>query len=385
MFGATHSLKDAKHRLTSTTPPAQNNKARRILRILGNIITFTIIAAWAVSRTHSLVPTLHQHHCVTTKTTNHDVAAKHPHTDEYIPNQVHFVKILQNPGSLDDFSFHFTAFLSVYAVWFYWRPSVIYLHTNAVDATINSARDGRSGEWAKRILQVPSVKVLRVTSNNRESVAATAVRDLGGVHLSFDMHALRDIRTYRDSGFQSVTGALINGSMSQEFFMSRKRAMLVKTWADRLDHLDTIRPGAAVSNEVLPKLVRSIMKKAPSEILMMDPAAFVSDKQNYTTSARLFQTQDGDTTTPRGRPSSYSGSRVLITDKREVVDWSSIYILQVTAPHEPKWMGKTFEHITPRHILEQRSTFARALYPVAKRLYDEGLINLDDQVVPGSK
>ncbi|PHH74534.1 hypothetical protein CDD82_4892 [Ophiocordyceps australis] len=39
---------------------------------------------------------------------------------------------------------------------------------------------------------------------------------------------------------------------------------------------------------------------------------------------------------------------------------------------------KGFDFVSPRYVLEKRSNFARALYPVAKKMYDEGVIEMDD-------
>ncbi|KAK4233206.1 hypothetical protein C8A03DRAFT_19665, partial [Achaetomium macrosporum] len=59
-------------------------------------------------------------------------------------------------------------------------------------------------------------------------------------------------------------------------------------------------------------------------------------------------------------------------------DWSHTYLLHAFTPD--RWQHKVpgFEHITPRYVLERRSNFARAVYPVAKVLFEQGLINVDD-------
>ncbi|MBE3047339.1 hypothetical protein IMZ48_33430 [Candidatus Bathyarchaeota archaeon] len=57
-------------------------------------------------------------------------------------------------------------------------------------------------------------------------------------------------------------------------------------------------------------------------------------------------------------------------------DWSSTYMLHAFSPRLLK--GTNFDKISPRYVLERRSNFARAVYPVAKEMYDRGLIKIED-------
>jgi hypothetical protein len=59
-------------------------------------------------------------------------------------------------------------------------------------------------------------------------------------------------------------------------------------------------------------------------------------------------------------------------------DWSTTYLLHAFSPQRFGRNISGFDHITPRYVLERRSNFARAVYPVAKRMYDEGLLEVDD-------
>lgn len=58
-------------------------------------------------------------------------------------------------------------------------------------------------------------------------------------------------------------------------------------------------------------------------------------------------------------------------------DWSPSYMLHAFRPRfVPNRNG--YPSITPRYVLERRSNFARAVYPVVKEMYDRGLIGFDD-------
>lgn len=59
-------------------------------------------------------------------------------------------------------------------------------------------------------------------------------------------------------------------------------------------------------------------------------------------------------------------------------DWSKTYLVHAFDPFRFSKEIDGFTHITPRYVLERKSNFARAVYPVAKHLYDEGLLGIDD-------
>ncbi|KEY66574.1 hypothetical protein S7711_10524 [Stachybotrys chartarum IBT 7711] len=59
-------------------------------------------------------------------------------------------------------------------------------------------------------------------------------------------------------------------------------------------------------------------------------------------------------------------------------DWSYTYLLHAFTP--TRWGHEVpgFEHISSRYVLERQSNFARAVYPVARKLHEEGLLDIDD-------
>jgi hypothetical protein len=62
-----------------------------------------------------------------------------------------------------------------------------------------------------------------------------------------------------------------------------------------------------------------------------------------------------------------------------VRDWSTTYMIHAFSPHRfPERKIPGYTHVTPRYILERQSNFARAVYPVAKMMYEQGLIEIDD-------
>ncbi|OAQ60576.1 glycosyl transferase [Pochonia chlamydosporia 170] len=383
-YGSLHTCKppssqDAKPPVLYTTESEQNRNRRSAWKLIRNIVIVALMVIWVTHGTYSFAPTFRK--CNTHKTKQETHAA-----NAQIPNRMHYVKLLDNPGSVNELSFHFMEYLSVYAAWYYWRPDTIYLHTNAVHDTISGARDGFAGKWAKLILQIPNIKILRVTvpsvagytlSRNlqTEVVAAAAVRDLGGVYSAFDVHALQDIQAYRHSGFPSVLAASGDTGVSHDFFMSKRDAMLVTAWEDRLEQAYALGAGS-IGETILPGVVGSIMRIAPQELRLMDTMSFVTDQDNSTMSNMLYHVPEtGAEDSSKKQPDSGNLKQIEF----EFIDWSNTHLVQLTDPQDRKWTGNRSEYVTPRHILDRRSNFARALYPIAKILHDKGLLQLDEE------
>ncbi|GAB0136199.1 hypothetical protein EsDP_00004511 [Epichloe bromicola] len=381
---------------TTTAGASPQKPASSRQRRCFNVVLFLFLAAWMACRACCLFPSsLHHEYHHHPWPLQAGLGPRRPADSATIPNQVHFVKLLQNPGSQEELSFHFTEFLSVYAAWHHWRPRALYLHTNAVEATVAGARDGLAGKWTKLLLQIPNVTVLRVQApseagngvkitsleHKTEFVAVEAVREMGGVFMGFDVYALRDVRRFRRGSKTFVTRAWEDDAIAHDFFMSSKGSPALSQWADML--AQTYAAGSlSPSDVVLGGPWTDSLHSGPSpssSIEIMDSSAFVSDKQNMSTSVELFRARDTHhaprprSHRPTGRHDHeyhhhYHGSAGI--------DWSRTYLLQVGRPHEAKWTGASLDFVAPRHLLERRSEFARVMYPVTRALQKKGLIRL---------
>ncbi|KAI6777924.1 glycosyl transferase [Emericellopsis cladophorae] len=58
-------------------------------------------------------------------------------------------------------------------------------------------------------------------------------------------------------------------------------------------------------------------------------------------------------------------------------DYSCTYLLHAFSLSKPR-DGVKHNRITPKYVLEKRSNFGRAVYPIAKELYDKGIITIDE-------
>ncbi|KAL2133648.1 hypothetical protein VTI74DRAFT_1963 [Chaetomium olivicolor] len=318
-----------------------------------------------------------------------------------IPNQAHFVYIL--PDLAADFTFQFSHFLSIYAANHHWRPQTIYLHTNAPadSPAVARARNGTAGKWNHLIfthfpnLQLRTVAVPTHANNSVELqnmehrsdfVRVAAVHDLGGVYIDWDVYALRDIKVLRESGFRSVAGRQMGGQLNSGTFMAVQGGRMIKLWMERMHQVYdggwTTHSNAALST-VGERLVRE-----EGEVLILDREAFAPGNWEARDNDMLFAVPNGTVSNLEG---VVQGDSLATFDEaleerwvhperfREWErDWSSTYLLHAFSPHRFGRKVSGFEQVTPRYVLARQSNFARAVYPIAKVMYDQGLMEIDD-------
>lgn len=324
-----------------------------------------------------------------------------PTTPEYIPNHVHFVFVLSDTDT--DFTFKFKHFLSMYAAQYYWQPDLIYLHTNADEKgrAITRARDGHSGKWNRLIftmfdnLRINTVEAPTHTNTCKEIhglehrsdfVRVKEVHELGGVHIDFDVHALRDIRILRESGFKAIAGRQLGGQINSGVFMSVKGGKMIKLWMNNM-HVAYTGGWTTHSNEVITKFSQRLIRE-PGEMLIMKRDAFAPGSWNNDDTDDLFAPHDD---IPSNLSNLTEASPLPIYDEAFderwekpqdfpdwAQDWSSSYVLHAFTADRWDHEVQGFTHISPRYVLERRSNFARAVYPVARKMHEDGIIDVDD-------
>ncbi|KAG8412795.1 hypothetical protein J3458_013230 [Metarhizium acridum] len=331
-----------------------------------------------------------------------DVPERKPHlakpSKRVIPNLVHFVYMLKDPES--ELAFDFSAFLSVYAAWHYWHPDAIYLHTDAPNQTISRARDGLSGKWSKLLFSMPGFQVKHATSpthagngaeinlmeHKSDFVRVQAVREFGGTYIDFDAHALRDIKVLREAGFNAIGGRQLGGQVMSGTIMSRKGSKMINLWAEEMPR---VYDGGWVthSNEVITRVGEKLVAE-PGEMLIMEREAFGPGSWEAEDLTRLYEPHMDTPSSlegidPGGRLPSYGADSPGTGNYSEstpswATNWSRTYILHAFGTKRSGTKVEGFDHISPRYVLERRSNFARAVYPIAKILYDRGLIDVND-------
>jgi hypothetical protein len=363
-------------------------------------------------------PGVDQQHQIQHTNTDHDRNSNSASNREIIPNQVHFVYILPEPErnattapeTTRDFTFEFSHFLSIYAAWHHWRPHAIYLHTNvAADGPeIARARNGTAGKWNHYIftlfdptlvintVTVPTTagngKTLQNMEHKSDFVRVKAVHELGGVYVDWDVHALRDIRVLREAGFAAVGGRQLGGQINSGTFLARPRAKMTRLWMEMMN--EVYNGGWTThSNEVITRVGQRLGRE-PGQMLILERDAFAPGSWEDKDTDALFGVHAeiesnlpmaGNGTDMVALPSYDESDEDFEARWRHPErfpdwerDWSHTYLLHAFTPTRWKHKVDGFEHITPRYVLARQSNFARAVYPVAKILYDKGLIRVDD-------
>ncbi|KAK0729488.1 glycosyl transferase [Lasiosphaeris hirsuta] len=322
-----------------------------------------------------------------------------PAVTNHIPNQVHYVYVLKD--GVTDFSFEFKHYLSVYASWLYLRPDIIYLHTNAPDTAIAHARSGAGGKWNRLLFAMPHIRVNHVTAptaaeNGRpitilehqtDFLRQEAVRGLGGVYLDFDAHALRSLDPLRASGFAVVLGRQHGGEVNAGVLLGRAGARALALWRDEMHRVYDGASWSGHVNGVLSRLCPRLMR-IPGEVLVLEQDALQPGSWLVEDNLALFGIHDETRSNLEGvgQGGALPEFEEALMDRWEHPerfppwerDYSSTYVLHAFDPKRNGNPVPGFEHITPRYVLDRQSNFARAVYPVAKHMYDAGLVEIDD-------
>lgn len=184
------------------------------------------------------------------------------HQQNHIPNIAHFVYVVNDPAS--DLRFEFKHYLSIFSAQYYWRPQIIYLHTNAHPDVVQRCRNGFSGKWSKLLFNLANLQVLNATvpthagngkqiqglEHKSDFVRVKAVHEYGGVYIDFDVYPLRDIAVLRESGFRAIAGRQDEGQINSGTFMSVKQGKLIKLWMEGM-HQAYTGGWTTHSNEVI--------------------------------------------------------------------------------------------------------------------------------------
>lgn len=304
-----------------------------------------------------------------------------------IPNYVHQVFLLREPNT--DFPFTFIEYLSIYSAWQVLRPDKIYLHTNAGPDQVARARKGLAGKWSKLYFELPGLVINHVdmphtTEDGREIkeiahkadfVRVKQVRDIGGFYMDVDVYLFQDLKPLRQSGFQAVGGREIRDELNSGTFMAKKNSKFVQLWAEQM-------PAAfdgswlAHSNTLMTKIANRLISE-PGEMLIMERAAFAPGKNWEDAVAARFDLfhQHDDV------PSNLEGFRLgdtLPSHDNETATPSWAWNFDASYMLHAFGVDDEEVKITPRNVLERRSNFGRAVYPIAKKMYEQGLLSYDD-------
>ena len=168
--------------------------------------------------------------------------------------------------------------------------------------------------------------------------------------------------------------------------MSVKGSKMIRFWVKGM-HERYDGGWTTHSNAVITRVAQKLTRE-PGEMLIMERDAFSPGSWTEGDTKSLWMTHDD---TPANLANFTTGD-TLPTFKEEEFDqweaddeerpdwardWSWTYMLHAFWPHDPPSEDK-YPDVNPRYVLERRSNFARAVYPIAKDMYDSGLIEIED-------
>ena len=207
-----------------------------------------------------------------------------------------------------------------------------------------------------------------------------AVHDFGDIYIDLDVHALQDINPVCEAGFRSVTGRQLGGDLQSGTFMSEKGGRLVTEWMERR-HVVYDGGWITHSNKLMTTIGDEIAGSEPCELLIMGRDAFAPGGWVYKDTERLYGEHDdvesNTANITQGDPLPEHDDMSASDRPEWAFDYSCTYLLHAFSLEKPR-DGVKHNRITPKHVLERRSNFARALYPIAKDLYKKGIITIDE-------
>ncbi|RDA87586.1 hypothetical protein CP532_3964 [Ophiocordyceps camponoti-leonardi (nom. inval.)] len=310
-----------------------------------------------------------------------------------IPNIVNLVYLVDDESTTKTLRFEFSHYLSVYAAWHHQRPSSIILHTNVDPAVIEKARSGISGKWSRLLLETPGMEIRKVVRPDKTArgdtigpmehksdfVRVEAVREVGGLYIDFDVFLLRPLHVLLRAGFGAVVGREAGDDINSGVFLTRPRGLLISQWADDMSRLYD-GSWLSHSNHALTRIAERLVGEASGEALIMERNAFAPGGWGNEDYDRLWAVHDEDD----GGAGGGAGGAGSAGDGNEAsppswaVDWSRTYMLHAFMPYRAGYEPHGFHRLHPRYVLERRSNFARALYPLVRMMEEDGLVGRND-------
>lgn len=322
------------------------------------------------------------------------------HKDD-TPNIVHYTYLKQDADS----TLHFTLqnYFSVYGAYALFKPTAIYLHTDHNDTYIaEAAREGNT--WTRAILTqfLPTLRINHVevptTANNKplhieaksDFVRWEQLLAFGGIYMDWDDLPLRDVAPLRRLGFRNVVGRQVGDLVNSGL------AMCVQ--GSKLAYLMT-RDGPRVFDGVWTTHAVDILSHISDRLVGVDNEVLILDKKAWAPTSWLPDSFD-ILVKPHPDVAPF-GDEVLIYDAEQDpvarwkakynfgfgdkkdwrMDFSPTYLLHAFKSREHPQEGWYKEWKGVEYVMRRNSNFARAAYPLVKRMVDEGLVAADNDEI----
>lgn len=315
-----------------------------------------------------------------------------------IPNIMHFVAILSDADA--ELEFTFRHFFSIYSAYYWLQPEIIYIHTDASDEKIKTAKEKEG--WTGRLLELPSVVVhqdmttpyvagngvhIQGPVHRSDFTRMKAIIDFGGIYFDFDVYAFKDFKPLREMGFANVFGLEVTGgppgSLNNGVLMAVKGSALMRTF-QRAAHV-VYDGGWVTASVILLTAVCRRLSVIPYEVMIMEAEAFHPHMTLDAGLAHMVFDVHPETPIEDVEPrnlSTANGDELWDTKGQGLADWqwdgrenpnelySSAY-----ATHGFKNAAVPYStEFNVDYLLSRQSNFARKAYPAIKDALDKGWV-----------
>jgi hypothetical protein len=128
----------------------------------------------------------------------------------------HYIWIIEERSQL---RLDFRTFISIYSTYYYSKPDIIYIHTDATPEQWDEAQKS-DDQWTTGSLNLPPVKYHKAIvpyetnkgikivdiKHRTDFMRVDAVLEFGGLYMDTDVLPIKDIRPLRETGFANVVG-----------------------------------------------------------------------------------------------------------------------------------------------------------------------------------
>lgn len=235
-----------------------------------------------------------------------------------IPNIVHYILLSPHP-SPTSFNLTFKFFISIYSTHVFFRPSIIYIHTDIPFSTFTTAKNN-GNEWTKRILALPNIKYhfiapplvtkkgvpIASLRDRRELLKIEILFEYGGIYLSNNAVPLRSISSLLKSGFATILSTTTSsssipgaGSVYNGVILSAPRSALMEIYLKSAHEFYSSSPSFLSSfptsrtqnRKFFTTLLTSLTTRLsliPHEILLLSSSAFAPLSPSTSDVSRLW-------------------------------------------------------------------------------------------------
>ena len=341
------------------------------------------------------------------------------HSTPVIPNLVHFVYLVENPSE-PDISFGIRRFISIYSASYYLRPEAIYIHTNLDQSVIDNIWEaGREDPYVKAISQIPNVKFNRhlapkTTTTNKtidklpnqsDFVRTDVLKKYGGIYLDDDAYVLRDLRPFREMGFEMVTGRQRGGQICPAVILTTPENNFISAYHALQDRIFD-GGWATHAVDLLTALVFDFAETDHRSLIVSEETFFPGSwmkgdlqmiYQQHDESDKDYDHEKAIVNPPTSNLTDFienfkldhklAGGGGAEREHTWKHDWSLSYVLHgwtsgikgALNEQEKKDLFGKHEKQNLAYVLSRRSNFARAVYPAVRHALDTGILSVHQE------